>query len=114
MASETRNHWGEWIGGRSLHVGYRRQKDLADAVGCERTQLYKWKKMSEPPFRMHRGLDRRLVIALRTDAFTLFSGYATIDPKHAPIVNPPRRRPPQDGDGRHAQPARGELAVKVA
>ncbi|MGD0464650.1 MAG: hypothetical protein ABSB74_19370 [Tepidisphaeraceae bacterium] len=86
--SEPFLHWGRWVKARSLRVGFRRQVDFALAVGCERTQLYKWFAMEFPPASMKKGFDRSIATALKTDRQTLFNGWRFISAEDAPVAGP--------------------------
>jgi len=85
--SKPEVHWGDWIKARSSRVGYRRQRDLADAIGCERTLLYKWFKMALPPVRVKKGFDTGLASALRTDREMLFHAWRFTTVEEAPLVD---------------------------
>ncbi len=74
------NHWGEWIDQRSRAVGFKRQGDFAQAVGCGRTQLAKWIALQSPPPQMRKGFDVALATALKIDRAVLFIGYRSIAP----------------------------------
>ena len=50
-------HWGTWVMLRSEAVGWKRQSDLADSVGCTRERIARWFGMASPPVRMRKGFD---------------------------------------------------------
>ena len=68
---------------RSQAVGFKRQQDLADSVGCSRTQLTKWFAMNKPPARMRKGFDQQLARALKTTRQILFVDYVKVRPEDA-------------------------------
>jgi hypothetical protein len=104
MEGSTRNsHWGEWIIARSRFVGFRRQLDLATAVGCSENQLCRWKAMATPPATVHCGFDTTLAAALKVDRKTLFTDYANYSPETAPLSN-------QDNEADEI-PIRAEIAA---
>ena len=72
---------------RSLFVGFRSQKGLIDAVGCEQTTFYNWLRSDTPPERMQKGFDIALARALRTDRQTLFTGWREKNPSLAPLID---------------------------
>src|SRR5689334_15568652 len=80
-AKQQKRHWGQWVWARAEAHGYRRQQDLAEAIGCGRTQLSKWTAMERPPKRMRKGFDVALARALNVSPRTLFTDYSDIDPE---------------------------------
>jgi hypothetical protein len=81
------NRWGEWIVGRWKFLGYRRFTDLSSAIGCSHDVIFRWRLMSTPPDAIRKGFDAELIIALRTDRWTLFNAYASIAPEAAPLID---------------------------
>jgi hypothetical protein len=81
--------WGEWISGRAVFLGYKRQKLLASAVGCTREKVAEWFKLSEPPPQMRKGFDLKLATALRTTPSMLFDGWSRTAPEVAFVVGGP-------------------------
>jgi len=78
VASKKSNHWGTWIIARARFVGFRRQSDLAKAVGCSAQTLSKWAGMAKPPEQMRRGHDEALARSLKIDRATLFGMWSEI------------------------------------
>jgi hypothetical protein len=87
-------HWGDWVRARMLFLGFRRQRDFADAVGCTQERTGSWLKLQAPPVAIKKGFDRSLCRELRTDAFTLFTNYRNVTPEAAPILGTPRKPAP--------------------
>jgi hypothetical protein len=90
------DHWGDWVAQRARAVGIRRQKDLAEAVGCSEDQMSRWVQMRRPPARMRKGFDKSLARVLKTTPQKLFIDYATIAPEDASVewgVPDPRNWP---------------------
>jgi hypothetical protein len=88
-------HWGQWCRERLKFLGVRRFTDVSSSLGCHVQTITNWLARELPPDNMHKGLDRRLARALKTDAFTLFSGFKNISPEEAPIIS---RKPRYDHD----------------
>jgi hypothetical protein len=82
-------HWGDWIHERSQFVGFRRHQDLANAIGCHLTQLFRWFNAETPPDRMHKGFDEALARTLRVSSQMLFTQWRMNPPNQAPIVDLP-------------------------
>lgn len=87
---DSKKSWGEWILVRGRLVGFRRQKDLADAIGCTQGQLSRWVQMTSPPA-MRKGFDQKLANSLLTTTDILFNQWQQIPPelveKRAPKPN---------------------------
>lgn len=100
MAGTTRNQidqpakeqgaWGEWIVRRWRFLGFKRIVDLSSTVGCSPDLLTRWHNSRFPPETIRKGFDVALIVALRTDRWTLFNAYASIAPEDAPVIDPPR------------------------
>lgn len=86
VAKNEKIRWGEWIQQRSQFVGFKRQQDLAEAVGCAPERLSRWAQLLTPPKRMLKGFDRTLAAALQTTRQILFQDYASTSPDSAPII----------------------------
>lgn len=67
-------------------MGYRRQKDLAAAVGCSEDQMSRWAQAQLPPNRITRGYDVALARALETTHDVLFDRWLSIAPEDAERV----------------------------
>lgn len=80
-------HWGNWIRERGRHVGFRSQKGLIDAIGCEQTTFYNWARAAVPPDRMQKSFDLALARALKVDRQTLFTGWRKKRPELVPITD---------------------------
>ena len=87
MAFGPIDHWGTWISRRADFVGFKRQQDLAVAIGCSRTQLDKWFKLESPPSKMRKGFDRSLASALIVTREILFSEWSGIAPENAKVYS---------------------------
>jgi hypothetical protein len=87
MRGDAKSHWGNWIGRRSEFVGFQRQIDFAEAVGCTRERIVKWLKLATPPLKMRKGFDRSLARALRVTTRMIFVDYANTDPQKAVEVS---------------------------
>jgi transcriptional regulator with XRE-family HTH domain len=81
--------WGEWIVARSRAVGFRRQKDLAQAVGCSEDQLSRWAQSAEPPARITKGFDTALARALQLPKRTVFVNWRNEAPDAEPFLTLP-------------------------
>jgi len=81
-------HWGEWIRTRSKTLGFVRQQDLADSLGCSSECLCRWLKLPECPPRMLKGLDAKLCNILQLSRYELTNGFRTMPPD-AKLVNAP-------------------------
>lgn len=85
--SQPELHWGRWIRNRSAFVGFRRQQDFREAIGCTRSQLFKWLQSEKSPDRIFKGFDARLASALKTDRHTLLIDWKLFpDPSEVPIL----------------------------
>lgn len=81
-----KRHWGQWVAARAEFVGFKRQEDLAGAVGCTRERIVRWVSLESPPAQMRKGFDRTLLRALWTDRQMLFHDFAAVSPDAAPRV----------------------------
>lgn len=79
--------WGEWIDRRRRFVGIATQVRLADLIGCSRQHMAKWLGMDDAPVSLRRGYDVALARMLRTDRFTLLTGWREITPEQSPLVD---------------------------
>jgi hypothetical protein len=84
-------HWGDWIKRRAAWVGYKNQAEVAKAVGCTRSQLYRWFGMEWPPEQIRKRFDAGLAAALKVDRELLFSRWRLVGPEDAPVVPAPGR-----------------------
>ncbi|HEX8340076.1 MAG TPA: hypothetical protein VF624_04130 [Tepidisphaeraceae bacterium] len=84
MDAANERHWGAWVILRSRVVGFRRQRDLALAVGCQPEQLSRWAQLAEPPRLMRKGFDAALARALQISPQVLFNSWGEIDPADVP------------------------------
>jgi hypothetical protein len=96
------NNWGVWIGGRFFFLGYRRLSNLSTLLGCSYDVVWRWSKLASPPANIRKDFDVRLIEVLKTDRFTLFTGYVSVAPEEAPIIEPRRRGPSSDAMIRRA------------
>jgi hypothetical protein len=80
-------HWGVWCEKRALFVGILSHTDLAVAIGISREHTSVLKGKATPPPYMMPMTRRKMLIALKTDAMTLFFRYKTIAPDEAPLVD---------------------------
>jgi hypothetical protein len=76
-------HWGTWVMLRSEAVGWKRQSDLADSVGCTRERIARWFGMASPPVRMRKGFDIALANSLEVSHETLFLNWSKTSPDEA-------------------------------
>jgi hypothetical protein len=83
MRGSAKSHWGNWIGRRADFVGFQRQRDFAEAVGCTRERIVTWLRMAAPPKKMRKGFDRTLARALRITTRMLFVDFVNTDPEKA-------------------------------
>jgi hypothetical protein len=94
-------------------VGFKRQEDLARAVGTSRQHLVKWLRLASPPRRMRKGFDQSLASALQTTTHILFSEYATKYPEEATFLELPRVAQPWE-EPRWREMSPPERAAEIA
>lgn len=97
-ASEGYEGWGQWVWKRASFLGIRSRLQLARDIGCTPQHMSILLKMDAPPARMRKGIDKRLSAVLRTDAQTLFTGWANVDPTAIPLA-PAASPAPSPGEG---------------
>ncbi|HEX4056000.1 MAG TPA: hypothetical protein VHX86_17180 [Tepidisphaeraceae bacterium] len=115
MAKSGKRGWGEWLSRRADFIGYKRQADLAAAVGCKRERIVRWYAAKTPPAKMRKGFDRALAAALQTTVHMLFHDYVNIAPEVATEVmfsienlSPDQRR----ADLKYFPPAQFEAIIR--
>jgi hypothetical protein len=73
MENAAPKHWGQWVASRAEFLGFKRQADLARAVGTTRERIARWCAMERPPRQMRKGFDEKLAAVLEVDREILYT-----------------------------------------
>jgi hypothetical protein len=87
MKKAAPKHWGQWVASRSEFLGFKRQADLARAVGTTRERIARWCAMEQPPRQMRKGFDEKLAAALRVDRGVLYTGWQHVKPDNGRTIS---------------------------